>query len=591
MPTLDLLFDWLLQVSLRASALCLVVLVLQHLLRRHLSARWLHALWLPVLLILLMPMLPESRWSAESLILTAPSHLAASTLEAASTQAGGHPAIQAGRFDTAGWPVWPCVVIGGALALMLGGVISFTLTLRRIQKTAAPPARDLLQAVESLSRELRLRQLPRVWQSSTVASPAVAGIFRPVLLLPLDFAESFTPDEASLILKHELTHLQRGDLLMNSLLCCLMALHWFNPLLWLAFHRVRADREAACDADVLHHDGPGRRHTYGLALLKTQSASGMQGWNLGFVGIFEPAKSLHHRIQAIANPARTHRMVAVGVVVLLTALTGVIATKAEVVKTEEPFIGVEMQIISEVDAAKFFTDTDTFRIMSTSELGQLRKNPKVKTVSWPRLVTKNDQEVEVRSVVNTPVNDPNQPSGITYLPIGCIAKFKPRLLNGRIHLDVDLTNSKIIGYETLKGIDYPIARSHVNSSAIDLAPGETVAVWNKEERTLHAITPSLVDASPAIAAPTALERAQTFRTVQYDFYKADVGDVLNYLAEDSKTLDPNKKGVRIVLPKSQGDRLVGFHLNKPLPEVLQEIASQIDCTLRADEETIFLDPK
>ncbi|GEP41750.1 M56 family metallopeptidase [Brevifollis gellanilyticus] len=589
MPILNLLFDWLFQASLRASALCLVVLVLQRLLRRYLSARWLHTLWLPVLVILLMPALPESRWSAESLILAAPAHFEASSQEAASAEPAGQIVSVPEHSETLSWPVWPCLAMGGALVLTLGGAFSFALTLRRIQKTAVQPTTDLLQEVESLSRELRLRKGPRLWQSAAVASPAVAGVFRPVLLLPLDFAESFTPAEASLILKHELTHLRRGDLLMNSLLCCLMALHWFNPLLWLAFHRARADREAACDADVLRHDGPGRRHTYGLALLKAQSASGMQGWNLGFVGIFEPGRSLHRRIQGIASPARTHRMAALGAVVLLIALTGVIATKAEVVKTEEPFIGVEMQIISEVDAAGLFTDTDTFRIMSVSELGQLRKNAKFKTVSWPRLVTKNDQEVVVRSVVNTPVNDPSQPTGITYLPIGCVAKFKPRLLNDRIHLDIDITNSKIIGYEALNGIDYPIARSHVNRSAIDLAPGETVAVWNKEERTLHTVTPSLVDA-PVITT-TALDRAQTFRTVDYHFYKADAGDVLNYLAGDSKTLDPNKKGVRIVLPKLQGDKLVSFHLNKPLPEVLQEIATQIDCTLRADEETIFLDPK
>lgn len=378
---------------------------------------------------------------------------------------------------------------------------------------------------------------------------------------------------------------------MNTLLCCLMALHWFNPLLWLAFHRARANREAACDADVLRHDGPGRRHTYGLALLKAQSASGTLGWNLGFVGIFETGRSLHQRIQAIASPARTHRMAAAAVVVLLMALTCVLATKAEVVKTAEPFIGLEMQIISEVDATKFFTDTDSFRIMSFSELAELRRNPKTKTVSWPRVVTKNDQEAMIKSVVNTPVHDPSQPTGITYLPIGCAAKLKPRLLNDRIHLRIEITDAKIIGHETLNGDDYPIARSWVRSSPTDLAPGETVAVWNKEERTLYTVTPSLVDTSATTGTPSALDRAQTFRTVQYDFHKAVVRHVLNYLAQDSETLDPNKKGVRIVLPKSQGERLVTFHVKKPLPEVLQEIANQIDCTLRADEQTIFLDPK
>ena len=71
MNTLDLVFDWLLQASLRASLLTVAVLLIQIMLRRHLSARWQYALWLPVLIVLLMPALVESRWSAESLLVVA----------------------------------------------------------------------------------------------------------------------------------------------------------------------------------------------------------------------------------------------------------------------------------------------------------------------------------------------------------------------------------------------------------------------------------------------------------------------------------------------------------------------------------------
>ena len=65
MHTLTSFFDWLLTASLRASALTVGVCFVQFLLQKHLSPRWRYALWLPVLVVLLMPVLPESRWSAE----------------------------------------------------------------------------------------------------------------------------------------------------------------------------------------------------------------------------------------------------------------------------------------------------------------------------------------------------------------------------------------------------------------------------------------------------------------------------------------------------------------------------------------------
>jgi|GEM_PF-2504926 len=65
MNTLTQLFDWLLAASLRASLLTLAVLLIQTALRQHLSARMRYALWLPVLVVLLMPVLPQSRWSIE----------------------------------------------------------------------------------------------------------------------------------------------------------------------------------------------------------------------------------------------------------------------------------------------------------------------------------------------------------------------------------------------------------------------------------------------------------------------------------------------------------------------------------------------
>lgn len=66
------LLDWLIDTSLRASWLTISVLILQASLGHYISARWRYALWLPVLVVLLMPVFPESSWSVGSMMEIAP---------------------------------------------------------------------------------------------------------------------------------------------------------------------------------------------------------------------------------------------------------------------------------------------------------------------------------------------------------------------------------------------------------------------------------------------------------------------------------------------------------------------------------------
>ena len=83
------------------------------------------------------------------------------------------------------------------------------------------------------------------------AGPAVLWAPHSLVLLPADFLERFDADERRLVLRHEFTHLRRGDALWSLLAELAMALLWFHPLAWLALPRLRLDQELACDECVL----------------------------------------------------------------------------------------------------------------------------------------------------------------------------------------------------------------------------------------------------------------------------------------------------------------------------------------------------
>src|SRR5947209_15997841 len=105
-------------------------------------------------------------------------------------------------------------------------------------------------------------------QTSRVSTPVLYGFVRPRLLLPAGLLESYSPDELRFIFLHELAHIQRHDIPLSWLLTILQVLHWFNPLVWLAFARMKADRELACDALVLGNMKDGQQMAYGRTMLR-----------------------------------------------------------------------------------------------------------------------------------------------------------------------------------------------------------------------------------------------------------------------------------------------------------------------------------
>jgi len=597
------IFDWLLAISLRASLLTLAVILIQSMLRRHLSPRWRYALWLPVLIVLLMPALVESRWSAESLLVVAAEPTQQVLPEVpvvfaptgpAPVPAPPEPMIQLG---------WQHVWLIGALGLVITGLTSFMLTLRRFRKHARVADAELLAEVAALAEEIGLRRVPRVCLSSAISSPAVAGLFRPILLLPAGFREAFTAREARLVLKHELMHLKRGDLLMNALLCVLMALHWFNPLLWLAFYKARIDREAACDQDVLRHDSSAERVTYGHALLKAESAFCPRGWSLGFVGIFDRGAGMRARIRAIAEARHTPGSTAVITLGIMLVMIFLGTTRAQVAgekQAKEEFVSLEIMIADLSGKAgdfsepiqKMLASTHYSQVLSAADEKELRRqvirSRDSKIISYPRVLTRLGQEASIRSVVNQPVPDEKQKSGISNLPIGLSFNLLPSRSGDKMRLKYDLTDSRMIGEEQTPKGPMPIVKSYRNESSVELEEGHTLALWNQEERRLYTVRQALVSGSEKLAAnsptPTDVAEAKAIELrranpKQYDFNKAILGDVIRYLASDA--------GIRFVsLPDDQpvSRKAITFSLRSSPFEVLETICRAHGLALHLDQD-------
>lgn len=136
--------------------------------------------------------------------------------------------------------VW--LTVGGALAGC--SLVQYTV-LRRKLREAAPYRGE-------------------VYLSDSIATPFVMGVLSPKIYLPWDTPQ----EERRFIIAHERQHIHRGDPLWKLLGYAALCVHWFNPLVWLAFFLGGKDMEMSCDEAVLNRLGEDIRADYSQALLR-----------------------------------------------------------------------------------------------------------------------------------------------------------------------------------------------------------------------------------------------------------------------------------------------------------------------------------
>lgn len=112
-----------------------------------------------------------------------------------------------------------------------------------------------------------IRVEPEVWESDRIDTAFVLGYIHPCIYLPMDIEESYR----EFMLRHERCHLKRLDHWVKLLMFVALAIHWFNPLVWIAYVLLCWDTEYACDELVVRDMDLQQRKRYSAALLACSS--------------------------------------------------------------------------------------------------------------------------------------------------------------------------------------------------------------------------------------------------------------------------------------------------------------------------------
>ena len=136
-----------------------------------------------------------------------------------------------------------------------------------------------------------VRYRERIFTSEHVASPFILGLMRPRIYLPYGLSE----EELGHILAHEQAHIRRKDHWWKPLGFLLLTVHWFNPLMWVAYALLSRDIEQACDEKVIRSLEADQRADYSQTLLKCSvSRRSIAACPLAFgeVGVKERVKNV-----------------------------------------------------------------------------------------------------------------------------------------------------------------------------------------------------------------------------------------------------------------------------------------------------------
>lgn len=206
-------------------------------------------------------------------------------------------------------------------ALILWRSVALALAVRRQPFVADPEIDDL---IEQCKRKIGCHREVRVQETPAVTGPALFGIVHPLVLLPNGTIRTMDRKRLRHVFLHELAHLKRHDLIINCAATVLQVVHWFNPLVWYAFCRMRTDRELACDALVLTRIGTKESEEYGRTLVYLFERCCRCRSVVLATGFFGSKSQIRRRIEMITSfdkGAGSSPATALGVMIVLACVT------------------------------------------------------------------------------------------------------------------------------------------------------------------------------------------------------------------------------------------------------------------------------
>ncbi len=249
-PSINLLFDFILNKAIGVSLLLIVILSIRPFVLKVTNANIAYGLWLMIPLFILLPvdLFSNNTGSGIMTIILGKNALTPSLII--------KEYLQNDLIKPLAVTVW-----------LMGFMFMSLLFIIRFKKLSLSLKHYDTQKLSFNTEQENIN----IVSSSLINEPAVFGLLKANLILPKEFSQ-YSLNKQNMILRHELYHLSRHDHQINFVRIFMKCLFWFNPLIYFADKYCEADQEISCDQGVLKDDDPKQRQAYAQILIESVSA-------------------------------------------------------------------------------------------------------------------------------------------------------------------------------------------------------------------------------------------------------------------------------------------------------------------------------
>lgn len=310
------LFETILNLSLTGSIVILLIILVRRLLRR-IPTKYIYGLWALAAFRLLCPKSPSSVLSLfnylpkKKISVVSSQGMIEQTSNAAASSAKALEHATSQVTPTVSSPIGSSTKAAGSSLpdlwqiLMIVWIIGMGVLAIAILYKSITMYRSL--------RDTR-RIEDNVYSGPSVASPFVLGLLKPRIYMP----QGLSDKEYAYLLKHERTHLRRKDIIFKSFFLVSLIVHWFNPLVWIAYWFFESDMEMSCDEEVIKNIGSDLRADYCMSLVSYARKSYAPKYLVTLLGFGK--ENVKARIKNVMNYKKLSQWLSIICVVVVASI-------------------------------------------------------------------------------------------------------------------------------------------------------------------------------------------------------------------------------------------------------------------------------
>lgn len=251
-------------------------------------------------------------------------------------------------------------------AIWMLGTISFIVTFlsgirkinRRISRNVYRDERLQNILMES-KNQLHIKKKVKIILQKYKKVPSIFGIFNPSILITEQLLEEDN-ETIKYIFLHELSHYKRKDILFNFILLCILSIHWFNPVVWFLFKKIRQDIEIGADELASKNLNKDEVKQYGMVLINLLRSRIEENYTASMLCMSDTGKNMERRILMIKRKSTSIILSILLLIIIVGVVAGFVFVKVENVE--------ELPSLSDIN---LFSNDDTIELVTEDEKAEI----------------------------------------------------------------------------------------------------------------------------------------------------------------------------------------------------------------------------